>query len=195
MSSRAFDRAYFSRFYFNPATRIADSRYFDRLAAFAGAYLTLLGCPVKRILDVGCGPGFMHDGLRRAWPRVRIDGMDVSSYACEKYGWRLQAIEDLDVVDTYDLVICHDVLQYLDNKAAERALRKLTALSKSALFFSVLTREDWAENCDQRLTDSDAYLRTAAWYRRRLAASFRNAGGGIYIKRDTDIVLYALEHS
>ncbi len=195
MSSRAFDRAYFKRFYFSPATRIADQRYFDRLATFAGAYLTLLGCPVKRILDVGCGPGFMHPGLKRAWPRARIDGMDVSPYACAKFGWRQQAIEDMEVDETYDLVICHDVLQYLDNKAADRALRKLSSLSESALFFSVLTREDWTQNCDQRLTDSNAHLRTAAWYRRRLATDFRNAGGGIYIKRDTDIVLYALEHS
>lgn len=194
MNQTAFDQAYFKRFYFNPATRIADPRYFDRLASFVGAYLTLVGCRVTRILDVGCGPGLMHAGLRRAFPRVRIEGMDVSAYACREYGWRQQAIEDLEVEDTYDLVICHDVLQYLEGKAASRALANLTALSDSALLFSVLTREDWDENCDQRLTDGRAHLRAADWYRRRLDHSFRNAGGGLYIKRDTDIVLYALEH-
>lgn len=195
MSARPFDQAYFKRYYYNPATRIADPRYFERLAAFASSYLDLLGCSIKRILDVGCGPGFMHAGLRRAWPRVHIEGMDVSAYACRKYGWRQQAIEDLAVVDTYDLVICHDVLQYLDSKAADRALRKLAASTTTALFFSVLTREDWQENCDQRLTDSNAHLRRAEWYRRRLARDFRNAGGGLYIRRDSDVVLYALEHS
>lgn len=194
MASNNFDQTYFQKFYFNPATRIAEPRYFDRLAAFVGSYLNLLGCTVKRVLDVGCGPGLMHPGLKRAFPRVRIDAIDVSAYACRKYGWCHQAIEEMEVVETYDLVICHDVLQYIENKAAERALRKLAALTQSALFFSVLTREDWLRNCDQRLTDRNAHLRTSSWYRRRLSADFRNAGGGLYIKHDADIVLYALEH-
>ena len=38
-----------------------------------------------------------------------------------------------------------------------------------------------------------AHLRAAAWYRRRLGAHFHNAGGGIYIKRDANVVLYSLE--
>ena len=34
-----------------------------------------------------------------------------------------------------------------------------------------------------------------AWYRTRLARSFRACGGGVYLHRDADAVLYALEHA
>jgi len=103
------------------------------------------------------------------------------------------SIEEYEVKRSYDLVICHDVLQYLDDKAAGRAIDKLASLSHRALLFGVLTREDWEHNCDQTLTDSNAHLRSTAWYRRRLGAHFRNAGGGLYIKRDASVVLFSLE--
>ena len=193
MQANAFSQPYFDRFYFNSHTRVAEPAYFDRLAAFTAAYLKLLDCPVKRILDVGCGAGLLHRGLRRAFRGVKIDACDASEYICQRYGWRWATIEELPLTRTYDLVICHDVLQYLGREAAREALQKLAAFSHCALLFGVLTREDWDHNCDQRLTDANAHLRAAAWYRRELGRYFRNAGGGLYIRRDAGIVLYALE--
>ncbi len=193
MKANAFDKAYFERFYFNRRTRIAEPSYFDQLAAFTGAYPKLLDCPVGRVLDIGCGAGLLHRGLRRAFPGLKIDACDVSEYVCERFGWQCVSIEDLEVKHSYDLVICHDVLQYLDDKAASRAIAKLAALSHGAMLFGVLTREDWDNNCDQELTDNNAHMRSTVWYRRRLGAHFRNAGGGIYIKRDANLVLFSLE--
>lgn len=193
MSAERFDAGYFERFYFSPATRVAEPEYFDRLARFLTAYLDLLDCRVDDVLDAGCGPGLLHAGLRRAWPRVRIDAFDPSPYACRRFGWRRATIESFDGERDYDLVICHDVLQYLDRRAAEAALDKLAGLARTALFFGVLTREDWASNCDQQRTDGEAYLRSSTWYRRRLSRDFLNAGGGVYVKRDAGVVLYALE--
>ncbi len=193
MKAKAFDQAYFERFYYNRRTRIAEPTYFDELAGFVGAYLKLMDCPVGRVLDIGCGAGLLHRGLRRAFHGVKIDACDVSEYACERYGWQCTSIEDLEVKGSYDLVICHDVLQYLDNKAATRAIGKLAALTHCALLFGVLTREDWQENCDQELTDGQAYMRTTEWYRQRLGVHFRNAGGGVFIRRDAGVVMYSLE--
>ena len=193
MTANAFDQAYFERFYFSRRTRIAEPAYFDHLAAFTGAYLKLLDCPVARVLDMGRGAGLLHRGLRRAFRGVKIDACDVSEYVCERFGWQCVSIEEYEVKRSYDLVICHDVLQYLDDKAAGRAIDKLASLSHRALLFGVLTREDWEHNCDQTLTDSNAHLRSTAWYRRRLGAHFRNAGGGLYIKRDASVVLFSLE--
>ena len=193
MKANAFDQAYFDRYYFNRRTRIAEPAYFDHLSGFVGAYLKLLACPPRRVLDIGCGAGLLHRGLRRAFKGVKIDACDVSEYVCQRYGWQCVSIEDLTVKHSYDLVICHDVLQYLDDKAASRAIDKLAALSHCALLFGVLTREDWDNNCDQTLTDSNAHLRRTAWYRRRLGAHFRNAGGGLYIKHDAEVVLFSLE--
>lgn len=193
MKARSFDQAYFERYYFNPRTRIAERAYFDRVAAFAGAYLAMLDCPVKRVLDVGCGAGLMHRGLRRALPGVHIDACDASEYACRRFGWLHTTIEELEIAEPYDLVICHDVLQYLDHAAARRAIEKLAAFTDCALLFGVLTKEDWKENCDRSLTDSDAFIRSSAWYRKELRRHFRNAGGGMYLKRDANVVLYSLD--
>jgi len=192
--SASFDQEYFERFYFNPRTRIAAPDTFDRIADFLAAYLRMLDCPPRRALDIGCGPGYLHPGLRRAFPQLRIEGIDVSPWACAEYGWQCVSIQDYPATRRFDLVICHDVLQYLDDDACEAALAKLARLTRVALFFSVLTAEDWEENCDQRLTDGNAHLRPAAWYRERLAPQMANAGGGLYIRRRSNVVLYALEH-
>lgn len=189
-----FNAAYYQRFYFEASTQVADKAYFSRVGAFVAAYLEMLGCSADTVLDAGCGAGLMHDSLRGAWPEVAIEGFDVSAYACERYGWTCASLESFESDKTYDLVICHDVLQYLDRKAASAALEKLTRLTTTALFFGVLTREDWTDNCDQSLTDGDAYMRSSAWYARRLRGAFRNAGGGLYIKRDANVVLYSLEY-
>ena len=194
MKPDSFDKAYFQRFYFDAGTRVADPSYFDRLAGFIGAYLTFLDCPVDSILDAGCGPGLLHRELRRAFPGVRIDGIDVSEYVCKRYGWQCCSIEDYVHEGGFDLVVCHDVLQYLDRPAAIQALERLASLTGVALYFGVLTREGWISNCNQNRTDGDVYLRSSAWYRRQLSKEFRNAGGGVYVKRDAEVVMYALEH-
>jgi SAM-dependent methyltransferase len=194
VKSGSFDEAYFERFYFDENTRVAEPSYFDRMAGFIGAYLAFLDCPIETILDAGCGAGLLHDGLRRAFPGVRIDAIDVSDYACQRFGWQCASIEEYEHKAGFDLVICHDVLQYLNRRAAVRALDKLARLTHAVLFFGVLTREDWERNCDRIRTDGDAHLRSSAWYRRRLSKAFLNAGGGVYVKRGTEVVLYALEH-
>ena len=62
------------------------------------------------------------------------------------------------------------------------------------LYFSVLTEEDYLENCDKSRTDSIVNLRAANWYRPKLSRYFRNLGGGAYASREVDVALYALEH-
>ena len=189
----SFDAEYYDRYYFSAETRIAEPEYFERLGAFLTSYLDFLGCQVDTILDAGCGAGLIHPMIRRAWPQASITAFDPSEYVCERYGWERSTLEDFDSDETFDLVICYDVLQYLERSAADRALAKLCDLSRSALMFGVLTKEDWEVNCDQQRTDGRAHLRAARWYRRRLGRSFRNIGGGLYIRHDADVVTYALE--
>jgi len=64
----------------------------------------------------------------------------------------------------FDLVICHDVLQYLDARDAAGAIRNLGRLCRGVLHFSVLTSEDWERHCDRNATDRNAHLRPAEWY-------------------------------
>jgi hypothetical protein len=61
------------------------------------------------------------------------------------------------------------------------------------LYFEVLTQEDWQRHVDQRNTDGKAHLRSADWYRKKLARSFRPLGGGVYLRKTYPAVLFELE--
>lgn len=193
LSRREFDETYYTRYYFDADTRVAEPAYYDNLARFIGAYSGLLSVGVRSILDLGCGTGTFQKPLLKRFPKARYCGVDVSAYACELYGWERGSVVDY-ADDPFDLVICHDVLQYLGTGEAKRAMRNLDVLCNGMLYFSVLTTEDWEKNCDQSRTDSNVALRSAEWYRSRLKPFFRNLGGGAYLSRKCDIALYALEH-
>ena len=92
-------------------------------------------------------------------------GMETSEYLCERYGWDHGLIQDYRAKKPFDLVVCYDVVQYLDSATAKRALDNLSRLCRGMLYFTALTKKDWEENCDQSRTDAEVYLRTAEWYR------------------------------
>ncbi|MGR8947960.1 MAG: class I SAM-dependent methyltransferase [Gammaproteobacteria bacterium] len=192
---RNFDAAYYQRYYLNPRTRVADPDYYQRLAGFVAAYCRLLDVRVKSILDLGCGTGAMQKPLLTEFRGASYQGIEFSAYACEQYGWTQGCASNYSTGSAFDLVVCHDVLQYLDDEAAAAALLNFAELTHSILYFSVLTREDWEINVDQDLTDDAVHLRTASWYRKRLKNQFKNLGGGVYLALDNDAVVYALEGS
>ena len=100
---------------------------------------------------------------------------------------------DFEPAAPFDLVVCYDVLQYLDERAAARAMANLGRLSRVALYFSALTIEDWRENCDRSRTDSAVTMRPAAWYRARLRRDFYYFGLGVWIRKTWSTVRWALE--
>ncbi len=188
-----FDAGYYRRYYVNPRTRVADPDYYTRLAQYIGAYCRLLHISVRSILDVGCGTGTLQKPLEREFKGARYEGLEFSTYACEQYGWTQGCASNYAPNRSFDLVLCHDVLQYLDDKKAAAALTNFGRLSGQVLYFSVLTEEDWQTNVEQALTDDNVHLRNANWYRRRLKNRFQNLGGGVYLKVGNDAVVYALE--
>jgi SAM-dependent methyltransferase len=194
MTRERFDENYYARFYEDRRTRVAGPVYFDALARFIGGYIGLLEIRVRSILDLGCGIGALKIPLLKRFPKATYTGVDTSSFACAKFGWELGSVSDYSPPDRFDLVVCHDVLQYLPRKDAGAAIKNLENLCRGALYFSVLTEEDWSENCDRSRTDSEVNLRPADWYRRKLRRAFRNLGGGVYMSREVDVALYALEH-
>ncbi len=104
-----------------------------------------------------------------------------------------KSVADYAPKQPFDLVFCHDVLQYLDDRTAARALSNLGRLSRGVLYFSVLTAGDWRRNADRARTDSGVHLRPAAWYRSRLLRHFRPVGGGMLVRRGFDPLLWELE--
>jgi len=188
-----FDEAYYRRYYEDPRTRVAAPGETRALADFVCGYLKYVDLPVRRVLDMGCGMGGWKPELERHFPRASYTGVERSDYLCKRFGWKKGSVDSFESDRPFDLVICQDVIQYLPSRSAEAAMRRLAALSRGGLLFAVLTREDWEENCDQQLTDGTGYLRSGRWYRKRLKKDFINAGGGLFLKRDANVVLYELE--
>ena len=187
-----FDADFFARYYGNPATRVADAGDAARLVGLIAGVVDYLELPVRRILDAGCGVGLLKAPLRRRFPRARYEGLEVSPFLCDKYGWHQGSLAEFAAAP-YDLVVCHDVLQYLDEASAARALANLARLSRGALYFSVLTRLDWRHSADQSRTDRDVHLRPADWYRRRLRRGFRHIAAGVHVARGLTPILWELE--
>ena len=188
-----FNREYYQRYYHDPRTAVtsrAEMRARARLIAAGSAHL---GLPVRRILEAGCGTGLLRTQLKRLWPRAHYTALEASDYLCRRYGWQHGRIEDYRAPTPFDLVVCYDVLQYLDGAAATRALANFAPLCRGALYFSALTRHDFQHNCDVRRTDPDVHLRSARWYRGRLTPRFREAGLGLWLRRGAPLTLWELE--
>ena len=80
-------------------------------------------------------------------------------------------------------MVCYDVLQYLGDAAAARALANFGRLCCGVLYFSALTRYDLKHNADPERTDAAVHLRSAHWYRSRLRRDFRDVGLGFWLRR------------
>ena len=121
-SQDRFDARYYRRFYRNPRTRAATPRTVARQAAFIAAYLRHLELPVRRVLDIGCGLGWMLGALGREFPKARTTGVEYSEYVCAKHGWTQGSVTDYRARAPFDLVVCNDVLPSLDDAACRTAI-------------------------------------------------------------------------
>jgi SAM-dependent methyltransferase len=188
-----FDRDYYRRFYFDPRTAVTSRAEMRARARLIASYAEHVGLPVRRVLDAGCGIGLMRAPLQRLLPRATYTGLEASEYLCKRYGWEQGFLQSYRPGAPFDLVICYDVLQYLDDRAASSALANLGRLCRGVLYFTALTRRDWLENCDRSRTDALVHLRTATWYRSRLKRQFREAGAGFWMRRGAPLTVWELE--
>lgn len=187
-----FDKAYYDKFYRDPGTRAVSPAAAKRQAEFIAAYLAYLDMRVHRLIDVGCGIGNVLRALARVYPRAETTGVEYSDYLCERYGWTQASVTDYKPDKPADLVICNDVLAYLDDATCEAAIQNLAEMTAGALFLGVLTEEDLAV-CDKQRTDNQQVIRTRAWYQRRLTRSFTNVGGGLHLKTPLSVTVWSLD--
>lgn len=197
-TSTRFDADYYRRFYDDPHTRVSDLASVKKLAALVAAWMRYLDLPVRHVLDVGCGKGHWRTALGAHFPKARYHGVEYSEHLCRRHGWAHGSIVDLDPAaacgrDTFDLVVCQGVLQYLDDHEAARAIQNLGRWTAGALYLEALTALDWRQNCDRKRTDGAVHLRPGAWYRRRLQRRFHDVGGGVFPSRRAGVTLFELE--
>jgi trans-aconitate methyltransferase len=186
-----FDRRYYQRFYHDPKSRAVTPAAAKRQAAYIAASMRYHEMPIRRVLDLGCGVGRVLRALQKEFPKAHCDGVEYSQYLCKKYGFIEGSVVDYDA-PAYDLLVCNDVLSYLDDDQCSTALSNIATLTKQAAFLGILTEED-REMCDTKRTDQHQHLRTAGWYRRRLSRHFLNIGGGFYLKKPVDVAVWTLD--
>jgi len=189
----AFGAAYFKKFYLSPATRVTDAAEMRTRARLIAAVLAQAGLPVRSILDAGCGIGLLRAPFAQLLPRARYTGLDASEYLCGRYGWVRGSVAEYVPRRPSDLTVCYDVLQYLGDREAARAIANFKRLTRAALYVSALTGEDWREHCDRSLTDRAVHLRDGDWYRRRLCRDFRYLGFGVWLRKDVTAILWDME--
>jgi SAM-dependent methyltransferase len=190
-----FSAAYFRKFYLNRATRVVTRAEMRTRAQMIVAILRQSQIPVRSVLDAGCGIGLLRRPLKEFLPRASYTGLEASCYLCARHGWIPGSITDFAPRQPFDLVICYDVLQYLPDREAARAIANLSRITRAALYVSALTLKDWRENCDRSRTDRAVHIRPGVWYRRRLQKSFRYLGFGVWLRKDVTAILWEMERS
>ena len=191
MRNEKFDRSYFERYYGKQPIHTVNE--IAHLATAVHEMLAWWAAPVRSVLEVGAGRGDWSNWYRTLHPTVRVTSTDVSEHSCATFGHKRRDIAQWAPKRPFDLVICTDVLQYLDDRAATQALRNLTTATRTCLYFDALTSFDAKHTVDRSKTDLNVTLRTGDWYRQRLSRGFTQAGAGLWIRKGSTVVLHELE--
>ncbi len=169
---KRYDRDYFDQWYRPPGGSPGAAAALQRKVALAVAVCEYhLGRPLRSVLDIGCGEGAWRAPLRRMRPGIDYLGLDGSAYAIERYGrsrnLRLAGFDQLAELRfdrSVDLLVCADLLHYLDAKTLRRGLSGFAELGHGTAFIELFCRGDGAEG-DQ----VGWYNRPSSWYRQCFA--------------------------
>jgi len=186
-----FDHRYYGRFY-GGSDAVHDAQQIAHLATAVHGLCAWWGVEPRSVLDVGAGVGLWRDWYRREYPTVKVVSVDISEHACRTWGHQRRDISTWSPRWPSDLVVCHGVLHYLDDDAADRAIDNLARATRHVLYLEAPTTRDLREVVDTERTDMAVVGRSGRWYRTRLERHFRQAGAGLWVKPDS-VVLYELE--
>lgn len=190
---RRFDATYYRRYYLDPDTRVYDQERHTRLVAGVVNAVEWLNGPLQGVLDVGAGVGWWGEWLKANRPGVNVVSTELDPDVCARFGHLQADLTTLKLPVTFDLVVCQGVLPYLDEQQVKLGLENLAAMCGAFLYLEAVTKEDAKGSLDPTRTDMTMTLRPEAFYRRLLARHFEQVGFGLWMKKDADVVLYALE--
>ncbi|HEX3533251.1 MAG TPA: class I SAM-dependent methyltransferase [Gemmatimonadaceae bacterium] len=170
---KRYDRAYFDKWYRDERVN-APAEVRRKVVLAVGVAEYFLQRSIRSVLDVGCGEGQWLLHLRAMRPRVRYLGLDSSSYVVRQFGKARNIrrasfgeLPSLHLTQKFDLVICSDVLHYVEEAEIRDGLREIVRLCDGIAFLEALTKED------DIIGDLDGLIsRPAAWYRK----TFERAG-------------------
>jgi len=126
----------------------------------------------SKVLDVGCGKGFMLYDFMRLIPGITVAGIDISEYAIAnakdevkpfvKVGdARELAFED----DSFDLVISITTVHNLEREDCKKSLRELERVSANGKFITVdaYFNDDEKKRMDMWNLTALTYMHTDEW--------------------------------
>lgn len=176
-----FSADYYRRYYHHSETAVVTPAMQRNEVAFVIAFCRHIELEIKRFSDVGAGTGWWAKEFAKRYHACRhIETFDASESASRLYGHRKLELERLGGRES-DLVVCRDVLRYLSDSGAEKAIRRLALKCRGVLYLHIITSED---EVDEEMSDMAGFFRTAAWYRRRLrAAGFIDCGMGLFVSK------------
>jgi SAM-dependent methyltransferase len=195
---KTYDRSYFDRWYRDPAQAVILGGHLARrvrLAVAAAEYV--LERDVESVLDVGCGEAPWRALLRKLRPKARYVGIDPSPYVVARYGKTCGVVQggvgDLGSATLsrallakgarppFDLIVCSDVLHYVDTPDLTKGLKAIGKWVGGGLaFLEFFTRDDDTEGDTE-----DFRKRPRATYARLLrAAGLTHLGLHCYVGRD-----------
>src|SRR3954469_9316015 len=172
---KSYDRAYFDRWYRDPVDRVATADSLRRKVRMAVSIAEfLLGRRIRTVVDIGCGEAPWYPVLRALRKDIRYIGVESSEYALERYGaarnirrGSLAGLSSMRLPRRIDLIVCADVLQYVETREIERGLKTIRSLLNGVAYVETFTTADAMEGDRDRWHD-----RSAADYRKL----FRRAG-------------------
>jgi len=117
--------------------------------SFFAAVTNLIPPDTQSIKEVGCGAGFSMEHIKRAVPDAKLCGSDIDPVLVEMarkknpgVSFETESIYELpDADNSYDVVICLEVLEHLENPKA--ALKELCRISKSKVIISTPREPIW----------------------------------------------------
>jgi ubiquinone/menaquinone biosynthesis C-methylase UbiE len=183
-----FDKKYFSEGWYSDYLE-----KFEKIGEFKAERIIEILNPKKswKFLDVGCGMGDLVLALRKKG--YKAFGVDISDF-CLKNSPAKKWIKKANILnlpfkkESFEIVTCFDVLEYLDKKEIERALNELKRVTK--IFLILETIPKFSPNSFQKYNPDKARKKDLLTYGELLCSiekrGFISLGRIFSIKEEVD---------
>jgi SAM-dependent methyltransferase len=197
--TKAYDRAYFDKWYRDPQHAVGSPAELRRKVAMVVAQAEYyLARPVRSVLDVGCGEGTWRAPLRALRPDIHYRGLDASAYVVERYGRsrniglaRFGQLAELRFDHRFDLIVCTDVLHYLKPAEIRAGLTGIGDMLEGIAFLEVFTSKD-----DVAGDHEGFHARAPSWYLREFGrVGLLSCGSHCYLGPRLERHIAALERA